>query len=46
MRLVIRATALALVLIVTANGQQAAPPLLPFGRSLLHAHNCYPEKGK
>src|SRR5687768_11864117 len=43
---VIRATALALLLIVTVNGQQAAPPLLPFGRSLLHAHNCYPEKGK
>jgi glycerophosphoryl diester phosphodiesterase len=43
---VIRATALAVLLIVTVNGQQPAPPLLPFGRSLLHAHNCYPEKGK
>ena len=43
---VIRAIVLALLLIVTVNGQQAAPPLLPFGRSLLHAHNCYPEKGK
>jgi hypothetical protein len=43
---VIRATALALLLIVTVHGQQPAPPLLPFGRSLLHAHNCYPEKGK
>ena len=41
-----RSAALALLMIVTVSGQQAGPPLLPFGRSLLHAHNCYPEKGK
>lgn len=44
--LVIRTGVLGLLLIATVNGQQAPPPLLPLGRSLLHAHNCYPEKGK
>ena len=28
-----------------SDAQTSAPPLLPLGRSLLHAHNCYPEKG-
>lgn len=42
---VIRAISLALLLIVTVHGQQTAPPPLLFSRSLLHAHNCYPERG-
>jgi hypothetical protein len=46
MMLVTRALALVVLLNLTAYGQPAAPPLLPLGRSLLHAHNCYPEKGK
>lgn len=33
-------------MLVTVRAQPAAPPLLPLGRTLLHAHNCYPEKGK
>ncbi|HJU42099.1 MAG TPA: hypothetical protein VJ691_04760 [Vicinamibacterales bacterium] len=46
MSLVIRATAIALLLFLpTLNGQQSTPPLLPLGRPLLHAHNCYPERG-
>lgn len=45
MMFVTRAVALSLLLAATPSAQQAAP-LLPFGRSLLHAHNCYPEKGR
>ncbi len=46
MRAVIRALAIALVMIVTVGAQQGPTALLPPGRSLLHAHNCYPEKGR
>ena len=45
MMLVMRFAALALLLSVTLSGQPAGSSLLPFGRSLLHAHNCYPEDG-
>ena len=38
--------AVAVLMLVTVRAQPAAPPLLPLGRTLLHAHNCYPEKGK
>lgn len=43
----IRAFALVLVAIAAASGQQRpAFFLLPPGQSRLHAHNCYPEKGR
>ena len=45
MMFVIRAAAIALLMVVTVDGRQADPPQLLFRRSLLHAHNCYPEKG-
>ena len=37
---------LALAMIGTAAARQNTAPLLPLGRSFLHAHNSYPEKGK
>jgi hypothetical protein len=46
MMLGMRATVLSLLLMLTLHGQQGAMPLLPPGRSLLHAHNCYPERGQ
>jgi glycerophosphoryl diester phosphodiesterase len=41
-----RLCALLLITATFASAGQPQPPLLPLGRSLLHAHNCYPEKGK
>jgi hypothetical protein len=46
MMIVMRAFAAAFLLVVSATAQNAPPPLLTPGRSLLHAHNCYPEKGR
>lgn len=46
MTIVMRVFATVLLLVVAASAQDAPPPLLTPGRSLLHAHNCYPEKGK
>jgi hypothetical protein len=46
MILALRLLSIAIVLAATISAQESPPPLLPFGRSLLHAHNCYPEKGK
>ena len=45
MAVVIRLLGIALTVSVTTQAQQPVW-LLPPGRSLLHAHNCYPEKGK
>ena len=42
----IRGIAIALLIAGTLAAQQPRPPLLPLGRPLLHAHNCYPEKGQ
>ena len=38
--------AIALLALAPLAARQSGPPLLPLGRSLLHAHNCYPEKGQ
>jgi hypothetical protein len=46
MVVVTRIAAVALLVTVTVNAQQRTPPLLPLGQPRLHAHNCYPEKGK
>lgn len=43
--LVIRVLACALLAVATVDAQQPSW-LLPAGRPLLHAHNCYPEKGR
>ena len=38
--------AIVLLALAPIEARQNVPPLLPLGHSLLHAHNCYPEKGQ
>ena len=45
--LFVRLSTALLIAIACVHAQAPpAPPLLPLGRSLLHAHNCYPERGQ
>ena len=37
---------LAVLLVLALGGARAEPPPSFFSRSLLHAHNCYPDEGK